>query len=193
MRYCPNHWQPRSARESRWATSLFTATRSADGAGTTSCSASPGGIVPIGDAVASFNPTYGQGMTMTALQAGHLRRLLAAGTRHLAYDLARATAKSTYPVWTMNAIGDLTLHGTEGPAPWWYRPVGALFDQFLGAAENDRVLAEWFLRRFSLLDSLYMVPPASIVGRAIRHNMSLWWAQKRASAPVPGPDPVLGR
>ncbi len=77
----------------------------------------PGGIVPIGDAVASFNPTYGQGMTMTALQAGHLRRLLAAGTRHLAYDLARATAKSTYPVWTMNAIGDLTLHGTEGPAP----------------------------------------------------------------------------
>ncbi|APE16201.1 oxidoreductase [Mycobacterium sp. WY10] len=153
----------------------------------------PGGIVPIGDAVASFNPTYGQGMTMTALQAGHLRRLLAAGTRHLAYDLARATAKSTYPVWTMNAIGDLTLHGTEGPAPWWYRPVGALFDQFLGAAENDRVLAEWFLRRFSLLDSLYMVPPASIVGRAIRHNMSLWWAQKRASAPVPGPDPVLGR
>ncbi|AKK26629.1 NAD(P)/FAD-dependent oxidoreductase [Mycobacterium sp. EPa45] len=153
----------------------------------------PAGIIPIGDAVASFNPTYGQGMTMTALQAGHLRRLLASGTRHLAYDLARATAKTTYPVWTMNAIGDLTLHGTEGPAPWWYRPVGSLFDQFLGAAETDRVLAEWFLRRFSLLDSLYMVPPASILGRTIRHNMSLWWAQKRANAPVPGRDPVPGR
>jgi 2-polyprenyl-6-methoxyphenol hydroxylase-like FAD-dependent oxidoreductase len=153
----------------------------------------PNGIIPLGDAVASFNPTYGQGMTMTALQAGHLRRVLAAGTRHLAYDLARATAKTTYPVWTMNAIGDLTLHGTEGPAPWWYRPVGALFDQFLGAAETDRVLAEWFLRRFSLLDSLYMVPPPSILGRTIRHNMSLWWAQKRANAPVPGPDLAPGR
>ena len=153
----------------------------------------PAGIIPFGDAVASFNPTYGQGMTMTALQAGHLRRLLASGTRHLAYDLGRATAKSTYPVWTMNAIGDLTLHAADGPAPWWYRPVGALFDQFLGAAETDPVLAEWFLRRFSLLDSLYMVPSAGLVGRAIRHNMALWWAQRRATEPAPGPDPVPGR
>ncbi len=153
----------------------------------------PAGIIPFGDAVASFNPTYGQGMTMAALQAGHLRRLLASGTHHLAYDLGRATAKSTYPVWTMNAIGDLTLHGADGPAPWWYRPVGALFDQFLGAAETDPVLAEWFLRRFSLLDSLYMVPPPALVGRTIRHNMGLWWAQRRTSAPAPGPDPVPGR
>lgn len=153
----------------------------------------PAGIVPFGDAVVSFNPTYGQGMTMTALQAGHLRRLLASGTRHLAYDLGRATAKTTYPVWTMNAIGDLTLHGTDGPAPWWYRPVGALFDQFLGAAESDPVLAEWFLRRFSLLDSLYMVPPARMIGRTIRHNMSAWWSQRRASVPARDPDPAPGR
>jgi 2-polyprenyl-6-methoxyphenol hydroxylase-like FAD-dependent oxidoreductase len=153
----------------------------------------PAGIVPFGDAVVSFNPTYGQGMTMTALQAGHLRRLLAAGTRHLAYDLGRATAKTTYPVWTMNAIGDLILHGADGPAPWWYRPVGALFDQFLGAAESDPVLAEWFLRRFSLLDNLYMVPSATIIGRAIRYNMSQWWAQRRATAPALDPDRALGR
>ncbi|AQT81243.1 oxidoreductase [Mycolicibacterium litorale] len=154
----------------------------------------PGGLIAVGDAVASFNPTYGQGMTMTALQAGHLRRLLAAGSTDLAGELNRATAKSTYPVWTMNAIGDLTLHGNDGPSPWWYRPVGALFDQFLGAAETDPVLAEWFLRRFSLLDSLYMVPPASIVGRAIWHNMSLWWAQRgAASGSTRDPDPVPGR
>jgi flavin-dependent dehydrogenase len=153
----------------------------------------PAGIVPFGDAVVSFNPTYGQGMTMTALQAGHLRRLLGCGTRHLAYDLGRATAKTTYPVWTMNAIGDLTLHGSEGPAPWWYRPVGALFDQFLGAAESDPVLAEWFLRRFSLLDSLYMVPSPGIIGRAIRYNMSQWWAQRRSTAPALDPDRAQGR
>ena len=30
----------------------------------------PAGILPFGDAVASFNPTFGQGMTMTSLQAG---------------------------------------------------------------------------------------------------------------------------
>ena len=82
-------------------------------------------------------------------------------------DLSRATAKTTFPVWQMNAIGDFTLHGASGPMPKWYGPVGNLFDQFLGAAETDAVLAEWFLRRFSLLDSLYMVPRPGIIGRAI--------------------------
>ncbi|HEX2287064.1 MAG TPA: oxidoreductase [Mycobacterium sp.] len=139
----------------------------------------PGGIIPFGDAVVSFNPTFGQGMTMTSLQAGHLQRALQSAD--LAREFTRATAKTTYPVWTMNAIGDLVLHGAGGPMPWWYKPVGNLFDQFLGAAETDPVLAEWFLRRFSLLDSLYMVPSARLVGRTVRHNLRLWLAEKRAA------------
>lgn len=145
----------------------------------------PPGIVPFGDAVVSFNPTYGQGMTMTSLQAGHLRRALQSPEQDLARSFSRATAKTTYPVWTMNAIGDLTLHGAtaKGPMPRWYGPVGALFDQFLGAAESDPVLAEWFLRRFSLLDSLWMVPSARLVGRTVRHNMRLWLAERRARSP----------
>ena len=141
----------------------------------------PAGIIPFGDAVASFNPTFGQGMTMTSLQAGHLRRALATPGADLVREFSRATAKSTYPVWTMNAIGDLVLHRASGSMPWWYRPVGGLFDDFLGAAETDPVLAEWFLRRFSLLDSLYMVPSVRLVGRTIRHNMRLWLAEKRAA------------
>lgn len=138
----------------------------------------PAGILPFGDAVASFNPTFGQGMTMTSLQAGHLRRALLSAEPETTF--LKATAKTTYPVWTMNAIGDLTMHGAQGPTPWWYRPVGALFDQFLGAAETDPVLAEWFLRRFSLLDSLYMVPSARLVGRAVRHNMTAWARSRRS-------------
>ncbi len=141
----------------------------------------PAGIVPLGDAVASFNPTFGQGMTMTSLQAGHLRRALQSPDDELAAALNRATAKTTYPVWMMNAIGDVTFHhaATLGPVPWWWRPSGALFDQFLGAAETEPVLAEWFLRRFSLLDSLYMIPPPRIVGRAIAHNIRLWLGERR--------------
>ena len=142
----------------------------------------PAGILPLGDAVVSFDPTYGQGMTMTSLQAGHLRRALADGTdENLAREVNRATAKTTYPVWMMTAIGDHKFHHATGPAPRWYRPVGTLFDQFLGAAETDPVLAEWFLRRFSLLDSLYMVPSARLVGRTIGHNMRLWLAERRAA------------
>ena len=84
----------------------------------------------------------------------------------------------------MNAIGDITFHhaDTKGPVPWWWRPSGALFDQFLGAAETEPVLAEWFLRRFSLLDSLYMVPPPRIVGRTMAHNMRLWLRERREAA-----------
>ena len=144
----------------------------------------PAGIIPLGDAVASFNPTFGQGMTMTSLQAGHLRRALQLPDDEVAAALHRATAKSTFPVWTMNAIGDVTFHHaeTKGPMPWWWRPSGALFDQFLGAAETDPVLAEWFLRRFSLLDSLYMVPPPRIVGRTVAHNLRLWLGERRRAA-----------
>ncbi|MBX7450591.1 oxidoreductase [Mycolicibacterium sp. 3033] len=140
----------------------------------------PEGILPFGDAVASFNPTFGQGMTMTSLQAGHLRRALDDPGESLAATFTTATKKTTWPVWTMNAVGDMVLHRAEGPMPWWYRPVGSLFDQFLGAAETDPVLAEWFLRRFSLLDNLYMVPSAKLVGRTVRHNMRLWAAEKKA-------------
>ena len=140
----------------------------------------PAGIVPFGDAVASFNPTFGQGMTMTSIQAGNLRRALAAPDGDLAATLARFTAKTTFPVWMMNAIGDVALHHATGhPEPRWWRPVGGLFDQFLGAAETDPVLAEWFLRRFSLLDSLYMVPPAKLIGRTMAHNMRLWLKERR--------------
>ncbi|MCV7197625.1 FAD-dependent oxidoreductase [Mycobacterium angelicum] len=142
----------------------------------------PSGILPFGDAVASFNPTFGQGMTMTSLQGGHLRRALQAGAEdgELARQFHRATAKTTYPVWMMNAIGDITFHHADAdPTPRWWRAAGSLFDQFLGAAETDPVLAEWFLRRFSLLDSLYMVPPARIVGRTMAHNLRLWLKEQR--------------
>jgi flavin-dependent dehydrogenase len=140
----------------------------------------PAGILPLGDAVASFNPTFGQGMTMTALQAGHLRRALRSGTEDVVAEVNRATAKTTYPVWIMNGIGDTSFHHARTePIPWWWRPSGALFDQFLGAAETEPVLAEWFLRRFSLLDSLYMVPPPRIIGRAIAHNLRLWRRERR--------------
>jgi 2-polyprenyl-6-methoxyphenol hydroxylase-like FAD-dependent oxidoreductase len=148
----------------------------------------PAGILPFGDAVASFNPTFGQGMTMTSLQAGHLRRALETPDTDLAHAFNAATAKSTFPVWTMNAIADRVLHRAAGPMPWWYRPAGELFDQFLGAAETDPVLAEWFLRRFNLLDSLYMVPSLKLVGRTIRHNMRLFLTDKLAAGhrePVP--------
>ncbi|MDT5072894.1 MAG: hypothetical protein QOH82_2214 [Mycobacterium sp.] len=156
----------------------------------------PTGIIPFGDAVVSFNPTYGQGMTMTSIQAGNLRTVLRSGDPDIAGRLSLATKKTTWPVWTMNAIGDLALHNAKADdVPWWYLRVGNLFDQFLGAAETEADLAEWFLRRFSLLDSLYMVPDARTLGRTVRHNMGLLLAEKfkRSKASARDRDPVPSR
>lgn len=139
----------------------------------------PDGILAFGDAVVSFNPTFGQGMTMTAIQAHNLADVLSAGDADMPRRFHAATAKTTFPVWTMTAIGDIALHNATGDTKWWYRPVGSLFDQFLGAAETDHVLAEWFLRRFSLLDSLYMVPSPRLVARTIKHNAGAWLAERR--------------
>ncbi|MGV0741620.1 NAD(P)/FAD-dependent oxidoreductase [Mycolicibacterium sp. XJ870] len=143
----------------------------------------PAGIIPFGDAVVSLNPTFGQGVTMSAIQAGNLRGVLDGGANpgdsDFAGRLARATAKTTWPVWTTNAVADHAVHRAQGARPWWYQPVFDLIDQFIGAAETDPVLAEWFLRRTSLLDSLYFVPPPRLIGRAVRHNMRQWLAERR--------------
>jgi len=153
----------------------------------------PAGLVPFGDAVASYNPTFGHGMTMTSLQARELQRILATSDTDIERAFNRAAAKVTFPVWMMTAIGDLTMHGATGPTPRWYKPVGALFDQFLGAAETDPVLAEWFLRRFSLLDSLYLVPTPRLVGRAVRNNLRMWWAERRAARKSRSDRVLVGR
>ena len=133
---------------------------------------------------------------MTSIQAGNLRTVLQSGDPDIAGRLALATKKTTWPVWTMNAIGDLALHNAKADeVPWWYIRVGNLFDQFLGAAETEADLAEWFLRRFSLLDSLYMVPDAKTLGRTIRHNMGLLLAEKfgRAKPSARDRDPAPSR
>ena len=114
----PEHFSSalrQGTRSARWRS---TNTRPVVGAATTSC-ALPGRIFPFGDAVVSFNPTFGQGMTMTAIQAGNLWAVIESGNPDIAARLAKATAKTTYPVWTMTAIGDLALHNatTTGAVP----------------------------------------------------------------------------
>ncbi|WP_273732682.1 FAD-dependent oxidoreductase [Mycolicibacterium septicum] len=140
----------------------------------------PTGILPFGDAIASLNPTFGQGVTMAALQAGNLRRALAEGMDNVMWRLAFRNAKTIWPVWMMNGAADHTEHGAQGDRPWWYRPAYELFTQFVAAAETDPVLAEWFLSRTSLLDSLYLVPTPRLIGRAMRNNVKQWVAGRKS-------------
>ncbi len=140
----------------------------------------PAGIVPLGDAVASFDPTYGQGMTMTSLQAGHLRRALQS-----APDDPAARTQPGHRKNHLSGMGDEHDRRLHLPSRRRGRSRGgtgrseACSTSSSAQPRRDPVLAEWFLRRFSLLDSLYMTPSPALVGRTIKHNMRLWLGERR--------------
>jgi 2-polyprenyl-6-methoxyphenol hydroxylase-like FAD-dependent oxidoreductase len=83
----------------------------------------PDGLIPIGDAICRFNPTYGQGMSVAAKEAGLLHRLLMirAPEQDPLCGLGQkflAEAKSVIETpWTMAALPDFAYPGTRGERP----------------------------------------------------------------------------
>lgn len=82
--------------------------------------AHPAGYLALGDAVCSFNPIYGQGMTCAALEAQALGRQLdahGAATAALAADYYQETAHILATPWQFAAGGDLAYPQTQGERP----------------------------------------------------------------------------
>jgi 2-polyprenyl-6-methoxyphenol hydroxylase-like FAD-dependent oxidoreductase len=59
----------------------------------------PEGLIVVGDAVCSFNPIYGQGITVAALEAVALRDCLGEGTRDLPSRFFRSAVKTIGVAW----------------------------------------------------------------------------------------------
>ena len=83
----------------------------------------PSGLLPIGDAICRFNPVYGQGMSVAALEARELGRLLdrlGAGPDPLA-GLAPAffqeAAALIHTPWEAAAVPDFVHPETRGERP----------------------------------------------------------------------------
>lgn len=79
----------------------------------------PSRLIPIGDAFSSVNPTYGQGMSVAALQADMLSNLLA---KHSDLDtLAAAYLPSAFEIsdraWGLAINSDYVYDETEGERP----------------------------------------------------------------------------
>jgi 2-polyprenyl-6-methoxyphenol hydroxylase-like FAD-dependent oxidoreductase len=125
----------------------------------------PDGLLVLGDAVASFNPIYGQGMSVAALEALTLRRHIEQGIEPQPRRWFRDLARVVDVPWDMSAGGDLAFPGVQGRRTLKVRLVNAYLARLHAAAAHDADLASAFVRVVGLV-----APPQSLLhpGIAVR-------------------------
>jgi hypothetical protein len=120
----------------------------------------PGRLLVIGDSLCTFNPLYGQGMTIAALQAETLTSVL---RRHL-HDPAdlpglvesaqKAVAKCTTGAWLVATGSDLRYPCTTGAqATFATRLLQRHLDLVFAAATADPSVNAAFLRVLNMIDA----------------------------------------
>ena len=107
----------------------------------------------LGDAVCSFNPIYGQGMTVASIEALTLRDCLRGGDRDLPRRFHRAAAKKIRIAWQTAVGSDLALPEVQGKRSMSMRVTNRFVDRVLTAAESDPYVAQEFLRMTGMLQS----------------------------------------
>lgn len=123
----------------------------------------PDGLLVCGDAIASFNPVYGQGMTVAALDAVAMRDSLRRGPNDLPRRYFRTAAKSIGLAWRMSAGNDLAFPEVEGQRSLSTRISNRCADLVLAACAADAVVAERFFRVNNFFDSpVHLLHPAFI-------------------------------
>lgn len=140
----------------------------------------PEGLLVTGDAVCSFNPIYGQGMTVAALEALALRDTLRRGTERLAPRFFKAAAKPVNVAWQGAVGADLSMPAdlVPGPRPLLVRAVNAYMDRYQAAAENDPVLA-WHFLNVTGFDE----PTRALFGpSSLRHLLTQRWRRQPPAA-----------
>jgi 2-polyprenyl-6-methoxyphenol hydroxylase-like FAD-dependent oxidoreductase len=131
----------------------------------------PDGLLVCGDAICSFNPIYGQGMTVAALEAVALRACLRRGETNLSRRYFRASAKPVRVAWQMVASLDLAFPAVAGKRSRYLRAATRLVDWALTASESDPVVAVRFFRVNSLIETPIRLLHPAFVCRAAMVNL----------------------
>jgi 2-polyprenyl-6-methoxyphenol hydroxylase-like FAD-dependent oxidoreductase len=128
----------------------------------------PEGLLVVGDAISSFNPLYGQGMSVAALEAIELRRCLQQGERRLAKRFFGAAGNVVKQAWDMAVGGDLALPEVPGERTTMVRLTNAYMARLLQVAEKDSVVAAAFGDVGDLLAPPHEVVRPRILWRVLR-------------------------
>jgi hypothetical protein len=127
----------------------------------------PAGLLVAGDASCNFNPVYGQGMSVAAMNALALREELRHGGEPDPHRYFQAVARTLEAPWRLAVGADLALPGVTGPV----LPASALTADYIGrlqlAATEDAELAVAFLRVTCLVD-----PPPALLHPAIAERVT---------------------
>jgi 2-polyprenyl-6-methoxyphenol hydroxylase-like FAD-dependent oxidoreductase len=144
----------------------------------------PENFLVFGDALCSFNPIYGQGMTAAALEALMLQRCLRAGTNNLARRFFRAAAKVVDIPWSITVGNDLRHPRVEGPRPPMRRFINWYIGKLHLAATRDGTLAKAFLKVANLTTTPPSLLTPTVVWRVWRGNGHGLFAGKSPRLPI---------
>jgi 2-polyprenyl-6-methoxyphenol hydroxylase-like FAD-dependent oxidoreductase len=145
----------------------------------------PKGLLVCGDAICSFNPIYGQGMTVAALDAKALRDCLRDGQHDLSRRFFRGSAKIVGVAWRMAAGSDLALPEVQGPRSWSMRLTNLYTERVLTAAESDPFVANSFLRTAGFVD-----PPTALMQPGVLRRVAMAHRSQRRVAKAPTTEPA---
>lgn len=112
----------------------------------------PAGLLVTGDAVCSFNPIYGQGMTVAAMQALALRRYVTADRAAAPPRFFKDIARVIDVPWDIAVGADLAFPQVPGPRSAKVRLVNAYLPKLHAAAADDSRLALSLVRVIGLKD-----------------------------------------
>lgn len=140
----------------------------------------PGGLVLLGDAVCSFNPTYGQGMTTATLQAEALGRALDQTTgvdARVVKAFYKRAAKAITPAWQLTTGADFALPATKGRKAPGTDLLNRLMPHVFHAARVDAAVCLRVIEVTSLLR-----PPPALLTPAMM--LRVFRASRRRPAPI---------
>ncbi|MGD9564242.1 MAG: FAD-dependent oxidoreductase [Pyrinomonadaceae bacterium] len=112
----------------------------------------PKGFLVFGDAICSFNPVYGQGMSVAALQALVLREQLSKGEGELAGAFYKAAAKVNDTPWNIAVGSDLKMPNVKGKRTIAGRLMSSYVSRLQKLAHRDAEASLAFMRVAQLLD-----------------------------------------